>query len=55
MEFPIMLYRPNGTMLEWDGGMWDYIVCTDEDEVELARIDSFALAGEKPAKKAKGE
>lgn len=59
MDFPVMLYRAEGTMLEWDGAMWDYIICADEDEVELARLDGFGIPGEKPAKmsaqKGKGE
>ena len=53
MEFPIMLYRPEGAMLEWDGAMWDYVICADADEVELARMDGFALPGEEAKAKAK--
>jgi hypothetical protein len=52
MDFPMMLYRPDGEMLDWDGKKWDYIICADEEEVELARLDGFAPAGEKPKGKA---
>ena len=55
MDFPCMLYRAEGTMLEWGGAMWDYVICADEDEVELARLDGFGIPGEKPAKKGKPE
>lgn len=52
MEYPIMLYRADGTMLEWDGAMWDYVICADADEAEIAALDGFHLPGEKPKAKA---
>ena len=31
MQFPAMLYKP-GSMFEWDGEMFDYVIANDEDD-----------------------
>ena len=57
MEYPIMLYKADGSMLEWDGAMWDYVICNDEDEYGEAVASGFSLTGvpEKAAKKKAAE
>lgn len=40
MEFPAMLYK-TGTMFEWDGGLFDYVIVADADEAEIALADGW--------------
>ena len=47
MEFPAMLYKANGSMLEWDGEMFDYLIVDDEEEAEIALEDGWSIG--KPA------
>ena len=55
MDFPLMLYRPDGSMLEWDGALWDTVIVNDEEEAEIALADGYGLPGEEispaPAKR----
>lgn len=50
--YPMMLYR-HGSMFEWDGEMFDYIVVEDADEAKAAKADGYSAekpAAKKPAK-----
>lgn len=40
LEFPALLYKP-GTMFEWDGETFDYVVVNDEEEAEIASADGW--------------
>ena len=40
-----MLYKP-GTMLEWDGEFFDYVIVDDAEEAEIAVADGWSY--EKP-------
>lgn len=55
-EFPLMLYKADGSMLEWDGEMFDYLVIEPgdnaEDEAKAALKDGYSVG--KP-EKAKGK
>lgn len=51
MEYPAMLYKPDGAMLEWDGAMWDFVIVNDAEEAEIARADGYGLPGEEAAPK----
>lgn len=51
MDFPAMLYKPDGSMLEWDGAFWDFVIVADEEEAEIAHADGFGLPGEDAAPK----
>lgn len=54
LEWPAMLFKANGDMLEWDGEMFDYLIVEDADEAKAA-LDKGWSNG-KPAKaKAKAE
>lgn len=44
MEFPVMLYRANGSMLEWDGEQFDYVIAADADDIAAAEADGFSIA-----------
>jgi len=35
-----MLYKP-GTMFEWDGEWFDYVIVTDSEEAEIALADGW--------------
>jgi hypothetical protein len=50
MEYPAMLYKADGTMLLWDGEMFDHVVVNDEDELKAAKADGYSV--EKPKAKA---
>lgn len=54
MEFPLMVYR-HGSMMEWDGEMFDYLVIEPgpdaEDEAKAALKDGWSVG--KPEPKAK--
>lgn len=54
MEFPLMVYR-HGSMMEWDGEMFDYLVIEPgadaEDEAKAALKDGWSVG--KPEAKAK--
>lgn len=45
LEFPLMLYKP-GTMLEWDGELFDYVIVNDQEEADVALADGWSV--EKP-------
>jgi hypothetical protein len=47
MEFPAMLYR-RGSMFEWDGEMFDYLIVNDAEEVAEALDDGWCQ-GKPPA------
>lgn len=49
-DYPLMLYR-DGSMLEWDGETYDYLIVNDADEAKAAKADGYSVA--KPDKKAK--
>ena len=52
MPFPIMLYK-FGSMIEWDGEKFDYVICADAEELEIAQADGWSIdkpSAEKPAK-----
>jgi len=51
MEYPVMLYKPDGSMLLWDGAMWDTVIVNDDDEMGEAVANGFSLTG-KPEEKA---
>lgn len=40
--FPAMLFKP-GSMFEWDGEMFDYLVVDDEEEAEIALADGWVV------------
>lgn len=52
MEFPFMLYKP-GSMIEWDGEGFDYLVVDDVDELEAAKADGWS-EGKEPVAKPRG-
>jgi hypothetical protein len=52
MEYPAMLYKAGGTMLLWDGEMFDHVVVNDEDELKAAKADGYSV-GKPEAPKAK--
>ena len=52
MEYPAMLYKAGGSMLEWDGAMWDFVIVADDEEQEIARAEGYGLPGEEPKAKA---
>lgn len=37
-----MAYRP-GTMFQWDGEMFDYLIVSDDDEAEIAQADGWVF------------
>lgn len=41
LEYPAALYKRDGTMLEWDGAMFDIIVINDPEEYEIALADGW--------------
>lgn len=41
LELPAMLYKRDGTMLEWEHKMFDTIIVTDEEEAEIALADGW--------------
>jgi len=47
MQFPAMLYKP-GSMLEWDGEMFDYVIVNDEEEAEIALSDGWSVGKPDP-------
>lgn len=53
LEFPAMLYKADGDMLEWDGEMFDHLVVEDAEELKAAKADGWSVG--KPAKKAKAK
>lgn len=42
-----MAYKP-GSMFEWDGEMFDYLIVNDEEEAEIALADGWVF--HKPSK-----
>jgi hypothetical protein len=49
-----MLYKSDGSMLEWDGEMFDYLIVENEDEAKAALKDGWSVGKpEKEAPKAK--
>lgn len=40
MEFPASLYKHGSTFL-WDGEMFDYVIVTDAEELEIALADGW--------------
>jgi len=42
MQFPAMLYKL-GSMFEWDGEMFDYVIVNDEEEAEIAISDGWSV------------
>lgn len=51
MEFPLMLYKP-GTMFEWDGEWFDYVIVADQDEADIALADGWVPHKPTPAEEA---
>ena len=47
MQFPAMLYKP-GSMFEWDGEMFDYVIVNDEEEAEIALSDGWSVGKPDP-------
>ena len=43
LDLPAMLYRRDGTMLDRNGKMFDTIIVTDDEEVEIALADGWLL------------
>lgn len=41
LEMPAMLYKRDGTMLDWDGKMWDTIIVADEEDLEIALANGW--------------
>lgn len=48
MQFPAMLYKANGSMLEWDGEMFDYVIVNDQEEAEIALDDGWSIGKPDP-------
>ena len=48
MQFPAMLYKAYGSMLEWDGEMFDYVIVNDEEEAEIALADGWSVGKPDP-------
>jgi hypothetical protein len=42
MDFPLMLYKP-GSMFEWDGETFDYLIVEDGDEAKAAKADGWSV------------
>ena len=59
LDYPAMLYKRDGDMIEWDGKRFDTLIVADEEELEIALSDGWQLPADvlkEPAKaKGKGE
>jgi hypothetical protein len=42
MEFPVMLLKI-GNMFQWDGGFYDYTMCADQEEYDIAILDGWCM------------
>ena len=42
MEYPAMGYK-RGSMFEWDGEQFDYLIVADEEEAEIALADGWVF------------
>ena len=42
VDYPAMLYK-FGTMLEWDGERFDYVIVTDQEEADIAVADGWSF------------
>lgn len=54
MEYPGMVYKAGGAMLEWDGEMFDILIVNDDDELKAAKADGYSV-GKPEAPKAKAD
>lgn len=50
-----MLYKAGGTMLLWDGEMFDHLVVNDADEATAALADGWSVGKPKPEPKPKAK
>jgi hypothetical protein len=50
LEYPAMLYKRDGTMLQWDGEMFDHLIVNNADEAKAALSDGWSAG--KPKKDA---
>ena len=42
MEYPAMAFK-RGSMFEWDGEMFDYVIVADRDEADIALADGWVF------------
>ena len=41
LELPAMLYKRDGSILDWDGKMWDTLIVATDEELEAALADGW--------------